>query len=142
MTVLHGLSTIILAIKKNNGMGMIRQIFVLFLSLSLLLNHLGCYTSLELSRTKLTEGQVKEKIEVFTKQGKSYVLVKYEITNNKIIGYDRDGKQYEDLLEDVESITIISRLNKKRTIIVATFVLILVLFFYYYFSIQGFGQLR
>lgn len=90
---------------------MLKKLFSLFLSATLLLMQLGCssYKRYQLPRFKTTPDEVKREVEVRTKQGQTYRLISYKITEAKIIGKDKDGQHHEDLLVDIESITVISK---------------------------------
>jgi hypothetical protein len=83
--------------------------FYLFLIFALILA--GCASRYQLPRIKPTDGYVKRQIEVRTKQGQKYRLISYQITNTKIIGKDKEGNQHEELIENVQSITVIYKQN-------------------------------
>jgi hypothetical protein len=71
----------------------------------------GCASRYQLPRIKPTDGYVNRQIEVRTKQGQKYRLISYQITSTKIIGKDKAGNQHEDLIENVQSITVIYKQN-------------------------------
>jgi hypothetical protein len=71
----------------------------------------GCASRYQLPRVKPTDGYVNRQIEVRTKQGQKYRLISYQITSTKIIGKDKAGNQHEDLIENVQSITVIYKQN-------------------------------
>lgn len=121
---------------------MLKQSLCLFLITSLVSMLSGCYSRYQLRLLEPTKGEIKKEIEVLTTQGQTHRLISYQITDKKIIGKDKNGKYYEEFLENIQSVTIISRLNKAETIVVSTFLVGLAFFFYYYFSIKGFSGLR
>jgi hypothetical protein len=71
----------------------------------------GCTSRYQLPRIKPTDGYVNRQIEVRTKQGQKYRLISYQITSTKIIGKDKAGNQHEELIENVQSITVIYKQN-------------------------------
>lgn len=116
--------------------------FTFFKSVFLIILLAGCYSRQQLTFSAPTNGQVKKEMAVLTKQDKIVRLTSYEITTEKIIGTDENGKYYEEYLENVKMLTLTRILNKKRTIISSVVILSFAFFLYYYFSIQGFSQLR
>lgn len=102
----------------------------------------GCYNRYILPRLEPTKNEVNKTIEVLTPKNQIYILEKYHITEDKIFGLDQNGKRYEELLQNVERVTIVSKLNTKQTIIVTTFVAGLTFFLYVYFALQGFSGMR
>lgn len=86
-----------------------KLLLYLFLIITLILA--GCASRYQLPRIKPTEGFVNRQIEVRTKQGQKYRLVSYQITSTKIIGKDKEGNQREELIENVQSITVIYKQN-------------------------------
>lgn len=84
-------------------------LFYLFLIVTLILA--GCASRYQLPRIKPTDGYVNRQIEVRTKQDQKCRLISYQITSTKIIGKDKAGNQHEELIENVESITVIYKQN-------------------------------
>ncbi len=58
---------------------------------------------------------MKRTVKIRTKQGHAYRLIIYKITETKIIGKDKAGQQHEDLLVNIESITVISKHSAGET---------------------------
>jgi hypothetical protein len=84
----------------------------------------GCYSSYQLTPPLTpTDEQINRLIEVQTKDGKTFVLVHYTITAEKIIGQAENGKPYEEALQNIKRITVIRKLSTGSTIIVTAFTL-------------------
>jgi hypothetical protein len=79
--------------------------FYLFLIVTLIIA--GCASRYQLPRIRPTDGYVNRQIEVRTKQGQKHRLVSYQITSTKIVGKDKEGNRYEELIENVQSIIVI-----------------------------------
>jgi hypothetical protein len=97
---------------------MLKKLLSIFLSAALLVMPLGCYKRSQLPNFETTADEVKREVEVHTKQGQAYRLIVYKITETKIIGKDKEGERHEDLLANIESITVISKHSAGETFLV------------------------
>ena len=70
---------------------------------------MGCYKRYQLPRIEPTDEYVSRQIEVFTKSGQSYTLSTYKITETKIIGRDKEDKQHQFLIENIDRVIVINR---------------------------------
>jgi hypothetical protein len=86
---------------------MLKKVLLLALFNFLVLD--GCASRYQLTRIEPTDDYVNRKIEVRTQKGQKHILISYKITETKIIGKDIDGKQYEELVENIKSITVLRK---------------------------------
>jgi hypothetical protein len=84
----------------------------------------GCYTSYQLTPPFTpTPEPINRMIEVETKYGQIFILVRYAITSEKIIGQDENGKPYEESLQNIKRLRVIRKLSTGSTIIVTVLTL-------------------
>ena len=81
------------------------------------------------------------RISFWTDDGKSFVLVQYTITPEKIIGQDENGKLYEEAIQNIKRITVIRKLSTGSTIIVTVVTLGFLCIFALMFSLVLSGGL-
>lgn len=120
----------------------IKKISLLMLIVCLILQCYGCYSRYTLPRLEPTEDVIEKTIEIQSRHGGKISLVRYQITDEKIIGIDKNGRRYEEKLENIKSATVISKIGKKQRIVLVFFLTGVVVVVFYIISIQGFSQLR
>ena len=89
---------------------MLKRVLTIFLSITLML--MGSYKR----QIKPTDEYLNRRIQVFTKSGQSYTLVTYKITETSIIGKDREDRQHQSLIENIDKVYAISMLGSVEDI--------------------------
>ena len=89
-----------------------KRVLTIFLSFNLML--MGCYKRYQLPRIEPTDAYVSRQIEVFTKSGQSYTLITYKITETKIIGKDKEDKQHQILIKNIDRVTVVSKFSRSE----------------------------
>ena len=100
---------------------MIRRNALFFFAI-LLLAQISCQKRYQLTPINPTKEYENRLVEIHTKKGLKYKLVEYKITDTHIIGKDKSGQNYEELLSEIDKIIVISRHTKNETAVAIVFV--------------------